>query len=331
MKILFVIGNGFDIKLGLNTRYRNFYDSYHSTESSCDAVKKLKRNISSEYENWADLELGLGQYSEHIADDQEGLIVYKDILYGLQDYLTQEENKYDYDISGSEKILSDFFHPENYLRWREKQSIFSHFNRAVEWRVRVITFNYTKTLEKVLGNPALPIEVSYENEGVRKLTHIVHVHGYIGDRMVLGVNDPSQIKNQSWQSNNRLLRRYVKPKHNDTYKLDHERLSSELITYSDVMCLFGVSIGQTDKLWWEKIANRLNASNSTRLIIFYFIDDFEPVGNYGPEYEDNVDMVKDIFLKAAGYKLNHGIRDQIYVTFQKTIFDIKVTPKSKIE
>ena len=327
MKILFVLGNGFDIKLGLNTRYRDFYDSYQKKDSSCDAVENLKKNISSEYKNWADLELGLGQYTEHLADDQEGLIIYKDILCGLQNYLTQEERKYSYNISDSEKILSDFFHPENYLRWREKQSIFSHFNRAEEWDVRVITFNYTKTLEMVLGNPTLPIETSFENEGVRKLTHIVHIHGFTGDRMILGVNDPSQIKNPAWQSNNRLLRRYVKPLHNDTYKLDHERLSSELIANSHVICTFGVSLGETDKLWWGKIANRLNANNSVRLIIFYFMDDFEPVGNYGPEYEDNVDMVKDLFLKVAGFKLNHSIRDQIYVTFQKTIFDIKVTPK----
>ena len=272
------------------------------------------------------LELGLGQYTEHIANEQEGLTVYKDILCGLQNYLTQEEKKYTYDISGYEKILSDFFHPENYLRWREKQSIFSHFNKAEEWKVRVITFNYTKTLEMILGNPTLPVEVSFENEGVRKLTYIVHIHGFIGDRMILGVNDPSQIKNQTWQSNNRLLRRYVKPKHNDTYKLDHERLSSELISNSNVICLFGVSIGLTDKLWWEKIANRLNSNNATRSIIFYFIDNFVPIGNYGPEYEDNVDMVKDLFLKAAGYKINHGIRDQIYVTFQNSIFDLTVAP-----
>lgn len=329
MKILFVLGNGFDIKLGLNTRYRDFYDSYQKEDSSCDAIKNLKNNISSEYKNWADLELGLGQYTEHIVNEQEGVIVYKDILCGLQKYLTQEERKYTYKISGCEKILSDFFHPEKYLRWREQQNIFSHFNKAEDWKVRVITFNYTKTLEMVLGNPTLPLEISFENEGVRKLTHIVHIHGFIGDRMVLGVNDPSQIKNQIWQSNNRLLRRYVKPKHNDTYKLDHERLSSELISNSNVICLFGVSIGLTDKLWWEKIANRLKSNNYTRLIIFYFIDNFVPIGNYGPEYEDNVDMVKDLFLKAAGYTLNHGIRDQIFVTFQNSIFDLKVTPISQ--
>lgn len=328
MKVLFVLGNGFDIKLGLNTRYKDFYGSYLNMESPCDAVRNLKLNISSEYQDWADLELGLGHYTEHIADIQDGLDIYKDILLGLQEFLSCEEDKYIYDTQGRDKLLSDLFHPENYLRWREKQTIFSHFNRTEEWDVRVMTFNYTQTLERILGNPTLPIEVSYENEGVRKLTHIVHIHGFIGDRMVLGVNDPSQIKNKNWQSNKRFLRRYVKPQHNDTYKLDHERLSYELISNSHVICLFGVSIGDTDKLWWGKIANRLETSSSIRLIIFYFLNDFKPIGNYGPEYEDNVDMVKDRFLSAAGYGLNHHIRNQIYVTFQKSIFDLKVSPLS---
>ncbi|WP_289766387.1 AbiH family protein [Bacteroides acidifaciens] len=329
MKILFVLGNGFDIKLGLNTKYKNFYDSYLKMESSCDAVKELKQNISSEYQDWADLELGLGKYTEHFEDIQDGLTVYKDILCGLQNYLSQEESKYNYDNGESDKILSDLFHPENYLRWREKQNVFSHFNKDENWDVRVITFNYTKTLEKVLGSPALPVNISFENEGPRNLTHIVHIHGFVGERMILGVNDPSQIKNKTWQSNSRFLRRYVKPQHNDTYKLDHERLASELISNSHVICLFGVSIGDTDKLWWKKIADRVNASSSIRLIIFYFINDFEPIGNYGPEYEDNVDMVKDKFISAAGYNLDHNIRNQIYVTFQKSIFNFKVSPISQ--
>lgn len=326
MKILFILGNGFDIKLGLKTRYANFYDSYVEMDSSCEAVKNLKQSISnSGYEDWADLELGLGEYTEKIDNPQDGIDIYKDILYGLQKYLSDEENRYIYDSVDQDKLFYDLFHPEIYLRWREKQGVFSHFNRNDEWNLRIITFNYTKTLERILGNPSLPINVSFDDEGPRNLTQIVHIHGYIGDRMILGVNDRSQIKKPEWHNNQRLLRRYVKPLHNDTYKLDHERLSSELIANSHVICLFGVSIGETDKLWWEKIANRLNANSGIRLIIFYFLDSFEPTGNYGPEYEDNVDMVKDRFLTLAGYNLNHGIRNQIYVTFQKSIFDIELS------
>ena len=131
MKILFVLGNRFDIKLGLNTRYKDFYGSYLNMESPCDAVRNLKLNISSKYQDWADLELGLGHYTEHIADIQDGLDIYKDILLGLQEFLSCEEDKYIYDTQGRDKLLSDLFHPENYLRWRENRP-YSHILIALK-------------------------------------------------------------------------------------------------------------------------------------------------------------------------------------------------------
>ncbi len=153
------------------------------------------------------------------------------------------------------------------------------------------------------------------------------IHGYVGQRMILGVNDVSQLQNKEWHSNRRLLRRYVKPIHNDTYKQEHDIFTKELINNSHVICLYGISIGDSDKLWWKAIADRINVSSSIRMIIFYFLPDFEPIGNYGPDYEDNVDMVKDKFLKAAGYDLDHKIRSQIYVSFQRNVFDFKLNRK----
>lgn len=40
MKILYIIGNGFDLNLQLKTSYKDFYDYYKSTESSTDSIRK---------------------------------------------------------------------------------------------------------------------------------------------------------------------------------------------------------------------------------------------------------------------------------------------------
>ena len=42
MKILYIIGNGFDLNIGLKTSYTNFYDYYNSLTSTKEKVKFLK-------------------------------------------------------------------------------------------------------------------------------------------------------------------------------------------------------------------------------------------------------------------------------------------------
>ena len=87
MNILYLFGNGFDINLGMKTRYVDFYEYYENKASSSDLVKKLKSNIFSNIECWSDLELALGKYTsefQRISDFDE---VYEDILNSLCDYL----------------------------------------------------------------------------------------------------------------------------------------------------------------------------------------------------------------------------------------------------
>ena len=62
MNILFLIGNGFDLNLGMKTNYNDFYKYYASKQSSSDLIQKLKKEIDGNIENWSDLELALGKY-----------------------------------------------------------------------------------------------------------------------------------------------------------------------------------------------------------------------------------------------------------------------------
>ena len=61
MNIVYLIGNGFDINIGLKTRYKDFYDYYLALDSSGDNehVKKLKEHLketlSTDDKYWSDL------------------------------------------------------------------------------------------------------------------------------------------------------------------------------------------------------------------------------------------------------------------------------------
>ena len=45
----------------------------------------------------------------------------------------------------------------------------------------------------------------------------------------------------------------------------------EIINYSKIICIFGMSLGKTDKDWYKLIKHRLLADSDSRLIIFWYI------------------------------------------------------------
>lgn len=110
MNILFMIGNGFDLNLGLKTSYSDFYEYYKSLPSENIFIENLKNEISNEEIcDWSDLELALGKYSSKVESEEEYKIVIKDISEKLGEYLL-EENSNSRFSDNKEKIVANFFH-----------------------------------------------------------------------------------------------------------------------------------------------------------------------------------------------------------------------------
>ena len=45
MNIVYMLGNGFDINIGMDTRYSDFYKYYNNVSTSNEKIKKLKNSI----------------------------------------------------------------------------------------------------------------------------------------------------------------------------------------------------------------------------------------------------------------------------------------------
>lgn len=91
MNITFLIGNGFDLNLKLNTRYTDFYKYYIKN----DPKDLLSNSIKKEYEMWSDLEIGLGEILKDIEDSQIDEFLDSKSTLGsmLSEYLTLENQR----------------------------------------------------------------------------------------------------------------------------------------------------------------------------------------------------------------------------------------------
>ena len=268
MKIVYIIGNGFDINLGMKTKYKDFYEKYKSTDSDSELIKQLKEEISKEIVDWSDLELAFGKHTVKLANIKEFDEVYEDIVNNLGDYLIAEEKKFDFSKIQKELFLEQLFRPELAFPDEDLSEIrdFKQQWKNSEWRINIITLNYTRTIEKILQDSFTNIQIGTHHQSQIVLNNIFHIHGYTDKRTILGVNDISQIDKKDFHENEEILEALIKTKCNRVQRHNIDKKCERLITEANLICIFGSSIGDTDNYWWQLIGEQLK--KDVKLLIF---------------------------------------------------------------
>lgn len=99
-----------------------------------------------------------------------------------------------------------------------------------------------------------------------QIRSIRHVHGTLNDTMILGVNDQNQIINTKMRTKS-ILNYIVKPILNDNSRTLRNESCEKLIANANVIVIFGMSLGPTDKNWWIKIVKHLLVKKDSILFI----------------------------------------------------------------
>lgn len=321
MNILYLIGNGFDINIGLKTSYKDFYKYYKRLPSDSDNIKKLKDCISPEDDLWSNLELALGKYCSTLYDDANDFIeALIDISTQLREYISQENDKIEVTPSAVNKLNEDLSSPNKYMTPAQQQK-FAHYRQFGgpwngQWNVNIITFNYTFSFEKLLDGYSNRRIGTHNNTYSVILKNLYHIHGDLDNTMLIGVNSVEQIAKEEFRENKMLVDMFVKPQANIMSESLIDETCMKLITEANLICLFGLSLGPTDEMWWEAIRQNLQRQKC-RVIIF--------------EYKPNIDLKRQAYWINA-YKQNikenliktsdEQIIDRINVEFNQPIFNI---------
>lgn len=289
MKITVLVGNGFDISLGIKSSYGDFYKWYCAQKSDVAHIQKFRndikedisRNVPAEEKTWADFELGLGKYTANFTPENvdEFIECLEDAQESIRDYLQTEQEKFstaiftDESLSTLRQSLKDF---DADLPEIERDAVLASVKKASneDREIQFINFNYTNSLESILG--AVPDDrfatwmygpVTYGYK-INKKVH--HVHGTIDEFPVLGVNDESQIANKQLLGNPQFKNYMVKADNITALGLRWHGVAETQISQSRIVCLFGMSLGESDAKWWRKLAQWLLASSDRHLILFWY-------------------------------------------------------------
>lgn len=326
MNITYIIGNGFDVNLGLKTRYQDFYDYYQNQPSPSEEVKQLKANIDRNKENWADLELALGEYTPNFKDSNSAIEVLVDLCNHLNEYLKlqsllipQSNEKI------KEEMLRCLANPNEFFLPTDKEGIESYYyNRVASNKITILTLNYTPSIESILDYvDNQPISINNNDSWLgsgAEVHRILHPHHILDDTILVGLNDESQIANQTLCNDEAFKENFIKPACNKMLSSGIENQCSDVINNSDLFVIFGSSLGATDKLWWQKIANRMVNSNSL-LLLFIYNREMERTGRrLGSQKRE---IINNFVSQLEGYTDTQieDIKNKTLVSFNSEIFD----------
>ena len=319
MNIVFLIGNGFDLQMGLKTSYGSFLQWYLCQYSDNDEIKKFKDDITDEYELWANFELKLGEYTTHFTTPQKFLAIYSDVKRNLGEYLAIEQdmflkkNRYD-----AKSLCRHLCTPEKSINLRDEK-ILSKYKQNFNinsHKISILTFNYTTIMSNLIAQ-ATPHGIFTHSSDHYSFQQVLHIHGKFDHAMILGVNDVDQIKNKNFVENDDIKDCLVKPQSNYAVGALNDEASKIAIQKANLICLYGLSLGETDLYWWKLITEMLLEKDLVRLIIFYKDQDtIHHVEESTKEAKRR--EIKNRFISLT--KADEKIKDKIFVEYDSDIF-----------
>ena len=342
MNITFMIGNGFDVGLGLPSKFKDFFPTYvEDSKNKPPEIKQLSERIHANYKTWADFETRMGQYTNEFgaSNKHQYSLQFRDFETAFVQHLKHEERNLSFDdADGIRKMmiaaLTSFYSLDN-LRYGSNNVIANVFQnrKSEEHRYNFISFNYTNLLEKCLSTLPKGVVKARTTTTNDKVGSIVHVHGTSDDAPIMGVNDVSQIANKELAKDERFIRYIVKPMLNSVHRTDHDARATNLISSSQIICIYGMALGATDKLWWGRVLTWLNGASDRQLVIFDYDPDFVTASQF-----DWIDKEDAIIDRLAPYVSDSKIdveklRPRIHIAVHKNIFEMnlrKVDPASPV-
>lgn len=326
MNVVYIIGNGFDLQLGLPTSYSDFYRYYTSLESKSESIKKLKESIKDKPREWSDLELALGQFTSQTESVQEFCEAYDDLQRALRDYIFMVDEMMlsgELNVNADAKSLEEgFTYPERMFGTDVAYTIEGEYERASPgflereslYNARVITFNYTHVIENFLES------VLNDNSFARSryLNSVHHIHREVAKNQSIwvGVDNEDQIEHEDFRSNSEIRCRIIKPwiLSNMNRRMVGDAINN--VKNADVLVIFGASLGLSDLTWAKLIAEKV----AKRAIVMLFIHNDKSYPSDNAKLDDQIKYREEFINKMSEYGWNIEDDSRIFVEINSLIF-----------
>ncbi len=339
--ITFMIGNGFDLACGLKSRFSDTYDSYIASSSASPIIEQFKQTIKKDIPTWADFEMQLVQYASALKTGEELIECIRDYNAYLNDYLVKEQLSFwetynDLRIDANlvlEEICRSISAFYSGLTRNDTNKIEEIITGTNDDRVnyRFISFNYTDILDRLVN---LAFSTGYMAELLHRsfqYTGVIHVHGSLGGDVTLGVDNEEQLVKIPFDISRRVKRVIIKPSFLQAYDVNRINNVRSIIASSDIICIFGLSLGESDLTWRKELARWLKDNTGHHLVAFVhrYMEKKYHTTAVTERMDDEEDCKEMIMSRLYNDTLSENEREnlqtRIHVPVGVTIFNVKKT------
>lgn len=318
-KITFLIGNGFDINCGLKTSYNDFYPIYFNQVSNSEIIQNFKKDLDKNIDKWADFEMAMAKYATHFNSEKELITCIRDFRKKLCVYLNEQEKKFINTITTEDQVREI-----NNETSRTLNTFYNGLSKNItrlfqdpDCEYNFITFNYTHILDSIL--------LKYKQNRINYLSknnlNLFHVHGSLNDNPILGIDNLGQVT-VNYEITDQGKRTIVKPYYNEQYDKSRIVQCQKTIINSDCLCIFGLSLGDSDLSWKNEIKNWLLTNNNHH--IFFYLKELIYYKNLDfDEMQDIEENNKTKILELLDLKNDREILKQIHLPCGNEIFNYK--------
>lgn len=315
-----MIGNGFDLNCGLKTRYKDVYKEYCKTQSSNKLIQKFKEDINMDIQNWGDFEVAMCNYLPNFNSEKDFLMCLRDFKSFLNSYLMQIDNEFIILVKKTSRfvpVASELYHSINDfykgITHTITNSIDSIINKNTKYNV--ITFNYTSAFEAIYNRSVMNLQMP--------VITFNHIHGILNDDVVLGMDSIEQIKDIKFTLSNKGKRAFIKPYFNEMYDADRMNLAKTVIENSNIICVFGMSLGISDYSWRTLLYKWLLNDKNRHLFIYEHslsgIKTWSAEEKLDYEEDEKINLLQNIWqLPSGGIE---SIFDNVHIPCGKNIFN----------
>ena len=155
------------------------------------------------------------------------------------------------------------------------------------------------------------------------LKKILKIHGSLDSTMLIGVDDKSQIANPIMSENRDICDFLIKPQANYVIGSMRDSEASNLIFGADIIIVYGMSIGTTDKGWWQSVYNRVLQNPAVRLLLFYYTEGVDKRREY--KSRSKKEEFKDHFFDVVGADPSDrdSVSKRVFVSLSKKFFALE--------
>lgn len=338
MKVVHLVGNGFDIASGLRTSAPVLLDEFCRVVSAASDAPQFATDLAGDIQEkgldyWCNFEIEIGQYSNNplVSDNPIAYLRAKACFdQVLRECLLARVPLIDeaFVSTNAASCLSSlgslFMGLEREERDRQMQ-IQSPIVATDRIEHYIATLNYLPTLEmlcKAVGYGSI-IARGGNYGGQHTLSSFAYAHSSLDGMPVCGVDRVEQIANESFRENPDVAATVIKGliqsdsgMMEDTFVVNH-------IRQADALCVHGASLGATDGRWWREIIGRMKTAK--RVVLVISSHSFE--GDYHISYfrrRDRGEAINRFFDAAdAAEDEREMLRKRVFVTSSSHLFTIE--------